>query len=141
MDKKDKTILEAIRENARASMRELANQTRLPITTIHNHIKRLERDNVITGYRTVLNYVKLGKPVLAYIFLTVDYTKFKTLTQVEIKKRIIRAINPEETYIITGSFDIMLKMYFTSTTQISKTIEILRKIEGVDKTQTMIVIE
>ena len=141
MDKKDLAILGAIRENARAPMRELAREARLPITTVHNRLKQLETAGVIVGYHAILNYVKLGKPVLAYIFLTVDYTKFKTLTQLEIKKRIIREVEPEEAYIITGSFDIMLKMRFSSTGQISETIEILRKIEGVDKTQTMVVIE
>ena len=141
MDDKDHKILTAVQEDARRSTREIAQRVKLPITTVHNRLRRLEGAGVIRGYHAEVDYGKIGKGVLAYIFLTVDYTKFKNLTQSEIKNKILRTINPEEVYIITGNFDIMLKMHFRSTRDISNTIEVLRKIEGVDKTQTMIVIE
>lgn len=141
MDDKDHKILTAVQEDARRSTREIAQRVKLPITTVHNRLRRLEEEKVIRGYHAEVDHSKLGKGVLAYIFLTVDYTKFKNCTQLEIKNKVSRIVNPEEAHIITGNFDIMLKMHFRTTQEISKTIEILRKIEGVDKTQTMIAIE
>jgi len=141
MQEKDKKILEAVKQNARSSTREIAKKTRLPITTVYNRLKRLEKEKVILGYTANIDYEKCGKPVSAFLFLTVDYEKIKHLTQAKMKEKIIKTIHPEEAHMVTGNFDIMLKIHAESTKHLSETIEALRKVEGVDKTHTMVVIE
>ena len=50
MDKKDKTILELLNENSKLTTSQISKKTIIPITTVHNRIKKLEKEGIITGY-------------------------------------------------------------------------------------------
>ncbi|MBI2548423.1 Lrp/AsnC family transcriptional regulator [Candidatus Woesearchaeota archaeon] len=141
LDKKDELILEAIKHNARASTRDLSKIIGLPITTIHTRLKRLEKEKIITEYTTKIDHTKTGRPILTYIFLTVDSSNFKTLNQPQLKQKILKLIHAEEVYMITGHFDILIKIYIKDTKDLSYIIETLRRLEGVHSTQTMVVLE
>ena len=143
MDKKDKTILELLNENSKLTTSQISKKTTIPITTVHNRIKKLEKEGIITGYTLKLNYKKIEMPITAYMLLTVTYTSpdGKKLKQEDMAKTIKRLEEVEEVNIMTGITDILVKVRGKDIDQLNIfIIDKLRNIEGVDKTQTMLVL-
>ena len=65
INEKDKNILSILEKDAKLSMRKIAAKVKLPVTTIHNRIKKMESLGIIEGYVVKLNKKKLGKNVLS----------------------------------------------------------------------------
>lgn len=71
LDEKDKIILIELAKNARISLVELSNKINLTANGIKQRIKKLEKENIILGYRVFINYQLLG--FLHYrVFLHLD---------------------------------------------------------------------
>jgi len=60
LDEIDKELLILLTKNARASLQELGEKTGLSWKTIDYRIKKLEKNKVILGYRTNIDYKKFG---------------------------------------------------------------------------------
>lgn len=143
LDKKDLKILEILKENARASSQEIAKKTLIPITTVHNRIKKLEKQGIIKGYTVLLDNKKLGRIITAYILITMDYRFMKQagLTQADIAKKIKAYDFVEEVNMVTGTKDIIAKVRVESIEQLDEfLVKYLRNIDGIASTETMVVL-
>ena len=79
MDAIDRHIIKLLQENARISLKTMAEKTFLSSPAVSARIDRLEREGIITGYHAVVDPMKLGYHILAYINLNVqpeDKAKF-----------------------------------------------------------------
>lgn len=144
LDEKDKQILEILKKNARLTTKEIAKIVKLPITTVHNRIKKLENNKIITNFTVNLNYNELGKPILAFILVTVNYNLIseKKIDQEELAKKIKFLEGTEDVSIVTGDTDIIVKVRLSSVDELSSYItKKLRNLEGIDKTRTLIVLK
>ena len=56
IDQKDIQIIEILKSNARLTTKDIAKKVKLPITTVHNRIKKLEINNIIKNFTINLNY-------------------------------------------------------------------------------------
>jgi len=142
IDEKDQKVLKALVENSKARTSQLSKELKMPITTIHNRIKKLEKLGIIKNYTVVLDYKKLGKDILSYILVTVMYTlpSGEKISQEQVAKK-IKAIGAEEVSIVTGGTDIIVKVRVKDVDELNDfVIKKLRAIDGVDKTQTLIVL-
>ncbi|HLC53601.1 MAG TPA: Lrp/AsnC family transcriptional regulator [Candidatus Nanoarchaeia archaeon] len=143
MDDTDTKIIKILKLNAKSTVSQISRKTALPITTVHNRIKKLERNGVIKTYVPVLDYKKLGLSVSAYILVNVDYRylKEKGLSQYDLASKIKSYNGVEEVAMVTGTSDIILKMRTESVEALSDFVTIqLRAIEGVEKTQTALIL-
>ncbi|OGM02110.1 hypothetical protein A3K72_03990 [Candidatus Woesearchaeota archaeon RBG_13_36_6] len=142
LDEKDLKILEILKQNAKLTTSQISKKTKIPITTVYNRIKGLENGGVIKGYTVMLNHKLLGEEVLVYILVTVNYNvPGKKVSQEVIANQIKKSQNVEEVNITTGEKDIIVKARFGSISQLNDFVtKTLRNIEGVDKTQTMVVL-
>ena len=143
LDEKDLKILEILKQNSKLTTQQIAKQLNIPITTIHNRIKKLEKLGIIKGYTLVLDYKQLGKSILAYVLVTVNYNlpSGKKLSQENIAKNIKKFSNVEEIDLMTGATDILVKVRVKDIDELNEfIIKKLREIDGIDKTQTMIVL-
>ena len=61
LDAKDLAILKLLQQNARATVKEIAEAVHLSTTPVHERIKRMETDGVITQYVALLDYAKVKK--------------------------------------------------------------------------------
>ncbi|MFH1064614.1 MAG: Lrp/AsnC family transcriptional regulator [Candidatus Woesearchaeota archaeon] len=141
LDKKDLQILDELCENAKLTTGQIAKRLRIPVTTVHNRIKKLEKLGVITGYTVKLDHTKLGKPMMAYILISVMYTlpNGKKIEQDELARKIKKFPEAEEVIITAGVTDIMVKVRVGTVEELNEfIIKKLRSVDGVDKTQTMI---
>ena len=73
IDETDLKILEILKENAKMTTSKISKRIRIPITTIHNRIKKLQNEEVIKNYTIKLDHKKLGKPIYAIILINTKY--------------------------------------------------------------------
>jgi len=74
IDEIDYKIIELLQNDARLSNATLAEKLEIPTSTVHGRVKRLEQRGIITGYKAIVDPEKLGKPIIAFIRLTVGMT-------------------------------------------------------------------
>lgn len=142
MDEKDASILEELRQDSKRTTQQISRKTGIPVTTVHNRIKRLEEEGIIRGYSVELDHEKLGRPIPALILVSVNYTlpSGKHVTQEAVGKAIKR-LGADEVMIVTGGSDILVRYRAESIQDLNSfVVERLRTVQGVDKTQTMIVL-
>lgn len=142
LDEKDLRILDVLKQDAKLTSSQISKKTLIPITTVHNRIKKLEKLGVIKGYTVVLDHQLLGEEVLVYILAKVNYNiPGKKISQDEIAQKIKKDSHVEEANILTGENDIIVKARFSSIAQLNSFItKSLRNIEGIDQTKTMVVL-
>ncbi|MBI4173775.1 MAG: Lrp/AsnC family transcriptional regulator [Candidatus Aenigmarchaeota archaeon] len=144
MDDKDRKILQLLQQNAKLRIDQMARRTGIAATTVHSRIKGMEKKGIITGYTAVVDNEKLGKPVEAYILVTVDYSMLKRakLSQPDLGRRLKGIEGVEEACLIAGEKDLVLRVRAESIKRLSSTItDRIRRVEGVEKTITLIVLE
>ncbi len=141
MEDKSEQILEFLRNNSKLSLRQIAKKAGIPLTTAHNRIKKMQKEGVIKNYSVEVDYSKLGLSLCAYIMASVKYDAMHK-SQQEIAKKILKLSFVKSVDIITGGFDLLIKVRAKNISQLNKLItKELRNVEGIDKTTTMIVLE
>jgi len=60
MDSLDMQIIECIEKEGRISHEELSKRLNLSRPAIHNRINKLEEQEIISGYKATINWLKLG---------------------------------------------------------------------------------
>ena len=144
MDEKDGRILMALKKNAKFTTSQLSKITGLPITTVHNRIRRMQQEGIIKKYTIVPDYKKLDRGISAYVLVAVTYRgpNGEKYSQEKIAKTIKRMKDVEEVSIVTGETDILIKIRVRDIDTLNDyVIKSLREIEGVDKTKTLIILE
>lgn len=143
LDEKDLQVLEELKENAKRTTSQISKRVNLPITTVHNRIKKLEKLGIIKRYTVELDYKKLDKPIATYVMVQVIYmlpSGIKVM-QEDVAKEIKGLPGVELVELLTGGTDILVKVRVKDVDELNEfIIRKLRKIEGVDKTQTMVVL-
>ncbi len=143
MDRKDEKILELLRENSKLTTQQISKKTLIPITTVHNRIKKLEKEGIIKKYTLELDNKKLGKTIAAYVHITVDYRLLKEtkLSQHDLAKKIKQDDSVEEAAMVTGGTDIVIKVRAKDIDELDEFVtKKLRNIGGIEKTQTMVIL-
>ena len=144
LDEKDLQILSELQENCKVTVKRLAKKIHAPITTVYTKIKRLEKQGFIKAYRAILDHKKLGLKTSAIIFISFSYEtrNQKKLSQREVARKISMFPEVQEAHIITGDWDIVLKVRVTDIDELSKfVVDKLRKVEGVEKTLTCVILD
>ncbi len=143
LDEKDIKILDILKSDSKLSTQKIARKTLIPITTVHNRIKKLEKEGFIKKYTIVLDYNKLGKPILAFILANVSYNYFnQDFKQQDLANRIQKLSAVEEVAIVAGDIDLIIKIRVKSLEELNNfVINKLRNLKGINKTRTMIVLQ
>ena len=143
MDEKDEKILELLSENSKLTTHQISKKTLIPVTTVHNRIKKLENEGIIKKYSVKLDNKKIGKNIAAYIHIVVDYRLLKEIkmSQYELAKKLKQHALVEEASMVTGGTDIIIKVRVKDIDELDDFVtKKLRNIDGIEKTQTMIIL-
>lgn len=131
MDEIDIKILQMLQENARSSLKYIAEHTFLSSPAVSSRIAKLEREDVITGYHAAVDPVKLGYHVSAFVNLNVLPGE-----KLEFYDFIKSIPNVLECDCVIGEYSMMLKVAFPSTIALDAFIGRLQKY---GKTSTQII--
>jgi len=145
LDEKDIAILALLQKNCKLTAREVAKAIDSPITTVFAKMKRMEELGIIKEYRAILEAKKLDCGTTAFILASVSYrTKDneRLISQRDIAKEISQFQEVQEVHIITGDWDILIKVKAENVDAIGKfVIDKLRLVKGIEKTLTCMVFE
>ncbi|MEM2127119.1 MAG: Lrp/AsnC family transcriptional regulator, partial [Candidatus Bathyarchaeia archaeon] len=133
LDEKDIEILRLLQRDAKMSVKEISERLDSPVTTVYSRIKRLEDLGFIRGYTALLDASKLGRGTTAFILASFTYRApgiEKTLDQRQIAREVARFPEVQEVHIITGDWDILIKVKDRDVASIGRfVIDKLRTVE------------
>lgn len=72
MDRTDYALLEALQDDARASLAELGRKIGLSISATNERVKKLVTGGIVRGWFVRLDADRLGYPVLAFVSVSTD---------------------------------------------------------------------
>ena len=108
LDERDLAILRILQQNARATVKEIADQINLSTTPVHERIKRLESQGVIKQYATLLQPSKVQKGLMVICYVSLK--QHNKSAGAKFIKSILEMPEVIECYNISGEFDFMLKV-------------------------------
>lgn len=145
LDAKDMAILTLVQRDCKLTAREIARRIDSPITTVFAKIKRMETLGVIKEYRAIVDPKKLDNGTAAFILASVTYgvrNGEEPFSQRDRAAEIARFPEVQEVHIITGDWDLLIKLRADSVNSIGQfVIDKLRFVKGIEKTLTCMVFE
>ena len=142
LDEKDIKIMKLLKEQGDLTTGQLSKKTLLPATTVHNRIKKLKKEKIIKFTIDVDNS-KIGKGFLSYVLVSVNLPmlKEKRKTQYDLIRELLNCNFVERADIVSGGTDIVVTVRVKDVEEFDKVLlQKLQLIEGIEKTQSLIVI-
>jgi len=134
MDTIDAKLLHLLAEQADSTATALSPQVNLSVPAVNKRIARLKSSGLIQRFTILTDSKQVGKPVMAYILLTLDqFVQEPTLMDY------IRT-DPDvlECYAVTGEYDYILKVCAAGTEALEDKLIRLKQCRGVSKSHTML---
>jgi Lrp/AsnC family leucine-responsive transcriptional regulator len=108
LDEKDYAILHLLQQNARITVKEIADKIHLSTTPVHERIKRMEANGVIKQYATIVDNIKVKKGLMVICYVSLkQHSKNAGSKFIKVINELNEII---ECYSISGEFDFMLKV-------------------------------
>lgn len=139
MDNIDKSIIHTLENNGRISHEDISKLIHISRPAIHQRVSKLESDGIIKGYRTIIDWEKLGEPIKTLLYVKISCENFKEIVN-QILSLEIPNIFIEECHRLAGEWCLLLKMRASTPTDISNFIDTLWKIQGIKETSTTLVL-
>ncbi|MFC7155874.1 HTH-type transcriptional regulator Lrp [Halomarina halobia] len=131
----DEKLVNALLEDGRASLRSLAEQLDVSVTTVSNHLKDLEANGVIQGYTPVVDYDALGYDVTAVIQLKVEGNAIQ-----DVADNLRNARQMISVYEVTGDHDVVAIGKFRDTDDMNRQIKELLVDANIKESNTSVVL-
>jgi len=140
LDRIDLRILRVLQEDARITHQKLAEAVHLSASSVHERVKRLQRDGFILGYRAQLNPEKLGAALMVFVEVLLDRTVHDVMdtfkAAVQVRTEILEA------HLVAGGFDYLLKTRVADMAAYRQFIgSVIWTLPGVRETRTYAVME
>ena len=134
VDEVDERILRLLEENSRATYVEIGRSVGLSEGAVRTRVQALVASGVIRRF-TIEKASAVG--VRALIMISVD----PAVPTSEVSQKVHMLNGVERIYEVTGEYDIMMVSSSHNIDGINRVIEEIRKIHGVGKTNTIIVLK
>ncbi len=133
MDDVDRKIIQILKNDGRAGYIDIGKQIGLSEGAVRKRIKTLSDTKVIQKF-TIKVGVAEGAEAIALLSVN------PSLPTQEVSKRIQEIPNVETIYEVTGEYDIVVVISGINVVEVNEGIEKIRRVEGIMKTNTMIVL-
>lgn len=108
LDRFDLAILHVLASEGRISITDLACRIGLSKSPTQARLRRLENDGVITGYRALVDPIRLGLDHVSFVEVRLTDTREAALAEFNAAVRKIAEV--EQAHLIAGNFDYLLKI-------------------------------
>ncbi|MGR3381136.1 Lrp/AsnC family transcriptional regulator [Roseovarius indicus] len=108
LDRTDRQILQLLQNDARLMNKQLAAEVGLAPSSVHERVKRLWQDGVITGSETVVDPKRLGFGLAAVIF--VNISKEGQVNINELMDDLVAVPEIQNVYLVTGRYDLVVSL-------------------------------
>lgn len=143
MDEKDRKIIEILQQQGDLTTRQIAKKTLLPVTTIHNRVKKLKEEKIIKRFTIDVDHNKLDQGFLAIILVSVDYKALRDLKKDQhyLADELKKIHEVEHVFVVTGGTDMVVHARVKDVQAFDQfLLKKFQAIPGVDKTQSLVVI-
>src|SRR5512136_2147636 len=138
LDKSDKIILKMLQEDCNISLKKIGEKTGLSSSTVHYRVNRLIEEGVITGFKAVVDPLKVGKEILAISLVTgrygPEYSK-------KIGERIAKIPGVWAVYFMLGNIDFAVMLSASSREELKEIVYAFINIEEVERSNTYLILE
>jgi Lrp/AsnC family leucine-responsive transcriptional regulator len=131
LDELSAHILEELQLDARLSITEIGRRVGLSAPAVADRIKRLEEEEIITGYRAMIDNDKVGLTVNAFITLK------SNIPHATAAKKIGEIPEITECYNITGNNCVIMKVATPTTKRLEA---IIGQLQAIGETNTSIIL-
>ena len=151
IDEIDVKLISELVKNGRMTVADLSKRIGAPRTTLTSRLRRLLESGIIRGFTALLNYKQLGYGITAFVLVQVKRGKpidgrsnQEVFAEMIAKESEKREDLPwiEEAHIITGDYDILLKVRAKSMDELTNfLITELARHPDVERTLTLMVLK
>lgn len=134
MDGRDREISAILAENGRATFAEIGQRVGLAASSVHERIRRLERDGAIRGYRATFDPDAFGLALTALV----SVRPLDPRAPDDIPERVAALPEIEACYSIAGEFNYMLLVRTVSTAELERFLQRLRELAEVHSMTTIV---
>ena len=135
LNDKDSELLRCLNKNGKASQRELAGLTGLALGTVSNHLKFLEKKNIIRGYLPDIDPESVGFTLTSTINLRIAKGKI-----MEVQASIAKHSRVYAVYDITGEWDSLVLARFKDREEMDQFIKTVLSQKNIERTSTSLVL-
>ena len=129
-------LLELLEHDARRSIKELATMLGRSEYEVEEQMKKLEKDKIILGYNTMIDWQKYGNNTVTAI-IEVNVTPQREFGFDAIAERIYRFDEVKTVYLMSGGFDLLVIIEGKTLNNIADFVaRRLSTIEGVTSTRS-----
>lgn len=136
----DMKILKILQDDARVTNQELAEKINLSASPCWRKVRKLEEDEVIQGYRAVLDRKKIGLGVMVFIRVAID-----SHSEAEARKFEAEVTALEDVvacYSIGGDADFLLQVVAADLDSYADfAMSVVRRLPGIKEMQSMFVLK
>ncbi len=137
MDNTDLKIIKLLQANARISASDISKKVNLSVSAVTDRLRKLESSKTIKQYTTILNPEKFEKELSAFMLIS--------LQNPHIDKSFTDFVSSENNilscFYIAGEFDFMINIVTKNTTTLTEILNRIKSIDGVVKTNTMVILD
>jgi len=131
----DAKLVNALLGDGRASLRSLAEELDVSVTTVSNHLSDLEEEGVIEGYTPRIDYDAVGYDVTAVIQLQVEGNALPDITDTLREHQQMISV-----YEVTGDYDVIAIGKFKDTDGMNDQIKALLTDPDIKASNTSVVL-
>ena len=137
LDETDHEILEALRRDARISMRELAEVVHVSRANAYARVRRLQDSGVVLGFTTVVDPIALGLGLPAYVHVRIKQNSWKRF-----RDKVLALPEAVQVSLVAGDFDGVLLVRTRDAEHLRDLVlERIQSMPEVLATQTVLVFE
>ncbi len=135
MDAKDRELIRLLQADARATTTALARELGLSRATVQTRMARLEAQDIIRGYTVRVSYEIEQRQIRAHVMISVFPKQNAEVSAALVKQTGVRAL-----YAISGEYDLIAIIAAESTEEIDQIIDAVGQLDGVERTNSSIVL-
>lgn len=140
LTKTDIRILEQLQLDARITNQNLADAIGLSPSPCWRKVRKLEEDDIIQGYRAVLNRKKIGLNMMVFIRVTIDSHSEAEARKFEAEVAALE--NVVACYSIGGDADFLLQVVAADMDRYADfAMSVIRRLPGIKEMQSMFVLK
>lgn len=131
----DKEILRALMEDARTPILEIARKVGISGAAIHQRLRKLEKSNLISGSKFIINPKALGYTTMAFVGIYLD----KAMNNPEAVKQLQKIPEVLECHYTTGNWSVFIKILCRDNEHLMHLLnKEIQSIPGVSRTETFV---
>ena len=131
----DQLLIQLLRQNARASVTDLAKDMNLSRTTVQQRLNRLEEQGVITGYTVRLSPRAEANAIHAHVMVKSDSQNSRQLTD-----SLSKIPQVETVLSVSGRYDYIVILRVADTQQLDDVLDQIWEVEGITGTESSVVL-